>query len=164
MLDYESIKQIARQIGRPIKDLVALAVVNDPFYAGVAHRHREGEWFAEIWSKFGFSEGVHLRRIHYVLVSQSEDGETILKPGDEPYENTSNDWALLNRASLSARYLDLIPLDALVDRRNDEPMIFTSSVPIDAPHVVVQDQEPDAVSYVSDTPDLPAYLLEGFEP
>ena len=164
MLDYNSIKDIAKQIGRPAKDLVALAVVNDPFYAAVPHRQREGEWFAEIWRKFGFSEGVHLRRIHYVLVSQSEEENTILRPGDEPYENTSNDWALLNRASLSARYLDLIPLDALVDRRNDEPMIFTSSVPTDEPRVVVQDQEPDAVSYVSDTPGLPDYLIEGFEP
>ncbi len=164
MLDYTSIKGLAKQIGRPTKDLVALSVVNDPFYAAVPHRHQEGEWFAEIWHRFGFSDGVHLRRIHYVLVSQDEEGEPVLKPGDRPYENTSNDWALLNRASLSARYLDLIPLDALVDRRNDEPMIFTSSARASAPRVVIQDQEPDAVGYLSDTPDLPDYLIEGFEP
>ena len=107
MLDYAAIKQLARQIGRRTEDLVALHPVNDPFYAAVPHRHREAEWFAEIWRKFGFSEGVHLRRIHYVLVSQSEDGEPILKLGDETYENTSSDWALLGRASLSARYLDM---------------------------------------------------------
>ncbi len=80
MLDYESIKQLAQQIGRPAKDLVALAVVNDPFYAAVPHRHREGEWFAEIWHRFGFAEGVHIRRIHYVLVIQSEEGQPLLKP------------------------------------------------------------------------------------
>ena len=56
MFDYASIKQLARQIGRPTKDLVALSVVNDPFYAEVPHRHREGEWFAEIWERFGFSD------------------------------------------------------------------------------------------------------------
>ncbi len=38
--------------------------------------------------------------------SQDEEGEPVLKPGDRSYENTSNDWALLNRASLSARYLE----------------------------------------------------------
>ena len=153
MLDYDSIKQLARQIGRPIKDLVALAAQNDPFYAGVPGRQREAEWFAEIWRRLGSRTGIHTRRIHYLILTP--DGEPFLNLKGEPYQNTSNDWALLNRASLAARYRDLIPLDALVDRRNDEPMIFTSSVPIDAPHVVVQDQEPDAVSYVSDTPDLP---------
>ena len=74
MLDYDSIKGLAKQIGRSTKDLVALAVQNDPFYAGVPGRQREAEWFAEIWHRFGFSEGVHLRRIHYVLVSQNEEG------------------------------------------------------------------------------------------
>ena len=164
MFDYASIKGLAKQIGRPTKDLVALSVVNDPFYAEVPHRHREGEWFAEIWHRFGFSEGVHIRRIHYVLVSQSEEGQPLLKPDGKLYENTTNDSGLLNRASLSARYLDLIPLDALVDRRNDEPMIFTSAEPVDVPRVMIQDEEPDAISYVSDTPDLPDYLIEGFEP
>ena len=113
MLDYNSIKGLAKQIGRSTKDLVALAVQNDPFYAGVRGRQREAEWFAEIWRRFGFSDGVHLRRIHYVLVSQRDEGEPVLKPDGEPYRNTTNDSGLLNRASLSARYLDLIPLDAL---------------------------------------------------
>ncbi len=163
MLDYAAIKQLARQIGRPIKDLVALAAANDPFYAAVPHRHREGEWFAKIWHRFGFSDGVHLRRIHYVLVSQSKEGETILKPGDQPYKNTSSDWALLNRASLSARYLDLVPLEALVDRRNDEPMIFTPEVNVLAARIFVADTEP-AVSYsIQDFPELPCYWLDGME-
>lgn len=164
MLDYTSIKQFAQQIGRPAKDLVALSVVNDPFYAAVPHRNREGEWFAEIWQRFGFSEGVHLRRIHYVLVSQGEDGGSVLKPGDRPYENTSNDWALLNRASLSARYLDLIPLDALVDRRNDEPMIFAPATDVDQTIICVQDGDPDASYLMRDFPDLPDFDIRGFNP
>ncbi len=164
MLDYTSIKHLAKQIGRSTKDLIALASQNDPFYAGVPGRQREAEWFAEIWHRFGFSGGVHLRRIHYVLVSQREEGEPVLKPSDQPYENTDTDWALLARASLSARYLDLIPLDALVDRRNDEPIIFTPAGLVTAPCVVIQDDEPDAVSYVSSAPDLPDYRIEGFEP
>ena len=99
-----------------------------------------------------------------MLVSQGEEGQPLLKPDGKLYENTTNDSGLLNRASLSARYLDLIPLDALVDRRNDEPMIFTSAEPAAVPCVVIQDEEPDAVSYLNYTPDLPDYLIEGFEP
>jgi len=164
MLDYNSIKGLAKQIGRSTKELVALAVQNDPFYAGVPGRQREAEWFAEIWHRFGFSHGVHLRRIHYVLVSQSEEGQPLRKPDGKPYENTTNDSGLLNRASLSARYLDLIPLDALVDRRNDEPMIFTPEALDGVPHILVEDQEPDSGAYLSDTPNLPDYRIEGFEP
>ncbi len=63
MLDYTSIKQLAKQIGRPAKDLVVLAPANDPFYAGVPARQREAEWFAELWERFGFAAGVHIRRI-----------------------------------------------------------------------------------------------------
>ncbi len=164
MLDYTSIKGLAKQIGRSTKDLVALAVQNDPFYAGVAGRQREGEWFAEIWRRFGFSDGVHLRRIHYVLVSQRDEGEPVLKPDGEPYRNTTNDSGLLNRASLSARYLDLIPLDALVDRRNDEPMIFTPETNAERMSVFVRDYEPDVTYLVNDVPDLPTFDIRGFHP
>ena len=166
MLDYTSIKGLAQQIGRPAKDLVVLAPANDPFYAGVPARQREAEWFSEIWHRFGFSDGVHLRRIHYVLVSQREGGELVLKPDTQPYENTSNDWSLLARASLSARYLDLIPLDALVDRRNDEPIIFceTTAGSFD-PGVEVYGELPGVYlpeQDLSTPPDPPGYALQRF--
>ena len=165
MLDYNSIKVLAKQIGRSTKDLVALAVQNDPYYAGVPGRQREAEWFAEIWHRFGFSEGVHVRRIHYVLVSQSEEGQPLLKPDGKPYENTTNDSGLLNRASLSARYLDLIPLDALVDRRNDEPIIFAEPpVWIDEPGISVSCGQPlvSLPDHDQDTPPPPFYSVERF--
>ncbi len=63
MFDYNSIKGLAKQISRSTKDLIVLAAQNDPFYAGVPGRQREAEWFADIWHRFGFSDGVHLRRI-----------------------------------------------------------------------------------------------------
>ena len=47
MLDYESIKAMAKRIDRPVKDLLALSPVNDPFYAGVGHTGKAAEWFAE---------------------------------------------------------------------------------------------------------------------
>jgi hypothetical protein len=46
------------------------------------------------------------------------------RPNGRAYENTENDWQYLIGASLGARYLDLIPIDGLVDRRNDAPIIF----------------------------------------
>ncbi|MER8653452.1 hypothetical protein [Mesorhizobium sp. M0847] len=64
--------------------------------------------------------GSHPRRLHYNLVSRETP---ILRPNGEPYQNTENDWKYFASASLSARYLRLIPDGALSDARNDPPII-----------------------------------------
>ena len=51
MLDYDSIKAMAKAIKRPVKQLLALSPGNDPFYAGVGHRGEAAEWFAGIWAE-----------------------------------------------------------------------------------------------------------------
>ena len=163
MLNYDSIKQLAKQIGRSTKDLVALTKQNDPFYVGVPGRQREAEWFAEIWRRLGSRTGIHTRRIHYLILTP--DGEPFLNLKGEAYENTPNDWALLNRASLSARYLDLIPLDALVDRRNDEPMIFLEPpMWTDDPDIVVSCGQPLVLlpDHDQDAPPPPFYSVKRF--
>ena len=124
MLDYKSLKAMAKNIGRPDKNLLALSLTNDPFYAGVSARRRDAEWFAAIWADHG-ATGSHLRRLHYQLISS---GAVIRKPDGSTYQNTNADWACLVTASLSARYLDLVPFDCLGDRRNDEPMIFAGNL------------------------------------
>jgi hypothetical protein len=43
-------------------------------------------------------------------------------------KNTESDWAYLCWASLAARYLDLIPFNGLIDKRNDEPLIYAKNV------------------------------------
>jgi len=127
MLDYESIKAMAKSIGRPVTDLLALSDNVDPFYAGVARRRQGAEWFAAIWADYG-AAGSHLRRLHYRLVSSTAP---IRKPNGSTYQNTEGDWDFLCDTSLSARYLDLVPFDCLVDRRNEEPMIFASDLDAD---------------------------------
>ncbi len=120
MFDYDDIKQLARETGCRAADLIVLAPNNDPFYAGVPNRRERAKWFAELWDRFGLHHGVHLRRIHYLLVSQPQP---VLWPNGKPYLNTVNDWQALDTASLAARYLGMIPPDVLVDRRNPEPRI-----------------------------------------
>jgi hypothetical protein len=153
-IEYEDLKSLARQIGRPVKDLLALAPGNDPFYAGVPYRRRQGEWFRDLWDRFQFPDGVHLRRIHYVLVSMSESGEEVLRPDGEPYLNTDNDWHLLDKASLAARYLDLVPADAFVDRRNSAPQIFTPEDALNEYTLRLDNTEVEE-GYFADFPDLP---------
>ena len=110
MLDYISLKETAKSIRRSVKDLLALSPANDPFYAGTGARRRDAEWFADVWREHG-ETGSHLRRLHYRLISASAP---IYKPDGAAYQNTENDWQLLSSASLSARYLDLVPFDGLI--------------------------------------------------
>ena len=121
MLDYDSIKALAKSMKRSVTDLLALSPRNDPFYAGVGSREDAAQWFAGIYRDHGGGGVPHLRHIHYRLVSPPQ-GVRILLPNGREYQNTENDWNYLGLASLAARYLDLIPFDGLVDRRNGPPV------------------------------------------
>jgi hypothetical protein len=118
-VDYESIKALAKARGVPVPRMLALAVQNDPFYVGMPAQRKAGEWFAERFHAAGFGEGVHLRRVHYHLVSV----EATL-PDGKPYENTIEAWQILGQASKAARYLGLVDLAAFDDRRNPPAQIF----------------------------------------
>lgn len=120
MTGYEKIKQIAKEKRCNITDPLFLARQNDPFYTGTATEKSMAEWFADLWRRFGYSTGVHLRRVHYQLVSQNDPH----KHNGLPYENTENDWGYLCNAGKYARYLGLVDPEAFVDRRNPDPHIF----------------------------------------
>src|ERR1700730_17142877 len=119
-MDYAEIKQLSRSLGVRVTDLIALAPANDPFYTGTPNDWALAEWFAGLWLAFGYQDGVHLRRIHYQIVSQNP---AVMLPNGLPYENTMECWDLLNMASKAARYLGLVSAAAFVDRRNAEAVI-----------------------------------------
>jgi hypothetical protein len=123
LLDYANIKLLAAELHRPASTLSALAPANDPFSI-TEGRHAGAQWFARLWKRLDLGSGVHLRRLHYTIISQSKP----VKMSDgTPYENTQNCWQALIRASNDARYLDLVPAEDFVDRRNDEPLIYLSN-------------------------------------
>jgi len=120
MNGYETLKARAAEYGLRVPDLLALARQNDPFFCGSPAQEAHGRWFADLFDRFGFSTGVHLRRIHYQLVSQREP---ILTHNGEPYENTEKCWVYLVAASKYARTLGLVDVRAFVDQRNPDPVI-----------------------------------------
>lgn len=134
-LSYDSIKELAKRKGVKTTDLLALAAKNDPFYVGAPASVQQAQWFADLWQRFGFSNGVHLRRVHYQLVSQPDprmaDGR--------PYENTEGCWDYICSAGKYARILGLVPADAFVDRRNPDPHLFVNDTD--------DEQEPQASVY-----------------
>jgi hypothetical protein len=137
-VNYAEIKALAAERGCSVKDLIALAPCNDPFYVGMPADIARAEWFAEQWRKFDVSYGVHLRRIHYLFMSQ-ERAQAVRLPNGDPYINSLKCWFEIQAASKAARYLDLVPIGAFEDRRNPPAKIYESTshglvelMPVDA--------------------------------
>ena len=134
MIDYATIKNLAREHGLTVTDLTALAPKNDPFYTGRPSEVQAAEWFADLWQRFGYHSGVHLRRVHYQ--TQAQDPPIPLptplswkeKLSGTPrttgvYINNERCWDYLTEAGKWARYRNLVPPGAFVDRRNPEALI-----------------------------------------
>lgn len=118
-LDYSTLKRIASRAGLSPSEILALAPQNDPFYVGAKGQLEKGRWFASIYKAMGSPSRCHTRRVHYWLVTT----QAVPKPNGKPYENTQNDWGLLCLAAKYARYLGLVPIENIIDRRNPEPII-----------------------------------------
>jgi len=122
MTGYEKIKQMAKELRCRIPDLLVMAPQNDPFYSGSETRKTMAHWFANLWEEFSYTTNVHIRRVHYQIIS------TVLHKHDgRVYQNTDNDWGYLCTASAQARYLGLVPADAIVDHKNPRPHIYLFS-------------------------------------
>lgn len=113
---YETIKQLAKSNKLSVTDLIALAPQNDPFYMGTKTEVDRAQWFADLWHSAGYINGVHLRRVHYFAVSKG-----ITDHKGDPYENTDRCWGYLVLASKNARYLGLVPIEAVHDAKNPNP-------------------------------------------
>ena len=163
--NFASIKELARVTkGVTIKDLIALAPQNDPFYFGTPGDLANAEWFAMVWREAGFTNGGHLRRMHYWCVSQPD----LLLPNGLPYENTENCWSWLVGAGKAARYLGFVSMKEVIDQRNPDPHLFAHyqrepyadfevhPPELDSPYIAVN----PGVDYGFDTADAQPYHLE----
>jgi hypothetical protein len=123
---YQFIKNLQQAIRKPngrkstVTDMLVLSPQNDPFYAGNGVEGDKARWFAELWERFGYGSGVHLRRVHYRIVSEGN----IVKPDGELYENNNGCWQYMQGASRQARYLGLVDPEEVVDKRNPESNIY----------------------------------------
>lgn len=117
-MSYDQIKELAKQKGLRVRDLLALSEGHDPFYVGRPKEIKMAEWAATIYRIFN-RKPFHVRGLHYWAVSQPN----MLSWNGEPYLNTTRCWGDVTLAVKYARYLGMIPHDAIVDRKNPEPKI-----------------------------------------
>ncbi|HEY6408870.1 MAG TPA: hypothetical protein VIY29_15520 [Ktedonobacteraceae bacterium] len=158
-MDYETIKQLAKEMSCKVTDLIPLAPQNDPFYTGTPSDWMLGEWFARLWQAFGYQDKVHIRRVHYQIVSQRSP---VLLPNGKPYENTAECWDTLNMASKAARYLQLVDPAAFSDRRNDDPVLYAPSS-VSTPQIQVYGNLWRSSLELPNFPNPPEYGTSGFQ-
>ena len=104
--------------------------------------------------RFEWPDGVHLRRLHYFLMSTT----AVVLPGGKKYEGSHKQWKFLGRAASDARYLDLVPIGAFTDRRAPEPPVVDPEPDQPARVWVADDDNPDlddALPDVDEPPDEP---------
>jgi hypothetical protein len=118
IVDYDDIQQLKPELGRTAETLIALSPDNDPFYVR-PYRRRAAEWIARMCADL--PRPAHCRRIHYFLLS-AKDG-TKMADGS-PYLNSEKCWQALCHAIRDAVSLGLVPADAIVDQRNDPPVVY----------------------------------------
>jgi hypothetical protein len=155
---YSTIKELARESGRKVSDLIALATQNDPFYQGTPASLALAEWFADFYHNYEApGTRVHVRRCHYKIVSL---GLTL--PNGKPYENTMEAWDTLLIASKAARYLKLVDIYSFDDRKNDEAYDRSRNRASD-PSIDVQGYLYSSDLQLPEFPDYPSFSLYDYE-
>ena len=160
-MNYEQIKALAKGSKNRVTDLIALAPQNDPFYVGAPAQREKAEWFANLFYEYDFGNvrNVHIRRVHYRIISQRTP---VLLPDGKPYENTDECWKVLEGASKYARYLDLVDSAAFVDRRNPEPIIYATRYSYE-PYIGVEYLFDSGDVELPPLPSLPNYSVYDFD-
>ena len=110
----------AREASLPLEALTVLDKKVDPYRQDTPAGHRDGAWLAEQMVVLGITKPIHLRGLHYALVSSTG----LTKPNGTRYLNNTDDWEWLQvEASKAARWLGYVPFDRIVDERNSPPVI-----------------------------------------
>lgn len=131
MTDQDWIRELAKEHGLKIKDVLALTPSYDPFYVGSTTDHRDAkwasklyEWVTEQWDKRKKElEGIglvvgnhpHLRAIHYLLFTGHPDP---VRWDGKKYMGTRGDWSGLQGCFKKARLLGYISFGEIEDHKH----------------------------------------------
>ena len=109
----------ARRSGLRLSDLTVLSADRDPYRLDTPLGHREARWFVEWLDELSPDKVIHLKGLHYALVSKGG----VLKPNGKPFLNTYRDFVwLTDGPAKAARWLGYVSFERIVDQRNDAPI------------------------------------------
>jgi hypothetical protein len=110
----DDLKALAKALRRPLNTLRALSDANDPLMADQPFRLKPARWFVELYDRLKIRAGIHVRLIFYLLVSQPN----LLQLNGKRFENTVENANKLIDMVRDARYLDWLPANSIIDRRD----------------------------------------------
>jgi hypothetical protein len=114
-------------------DLIALSPRNDPFLCGAPAQERDAKWFADLWRTHFKGTKIHIRKMHYTTMTAIMPTYNIVKMNkktgkkelvERKYEGSKKDWNYMLEASKFARYMGLVPYDAIIDQKNESSTNF----------------------------------------
>jgi hypothetical protein len=158
--NLSELKAMANAMRRRLQTMFPLSDNTDPWNAEQEYRSKWAYWIAEVVERLGISLGVHVRAVFYKLVSQKTP---VIQVDGEPFVNTVDCFEQLGIAIRDGRYLGMIPADAIIDRRNPEPIINLADNGDVVAEIMLNDgginRAPFGVSYSAPTLELPEVLL-----
>jgi hypothetical protein len=99
---------------RPGGTLIAQTTTNDPFHASTPGRLERSQWFAELYRQFEIKPGAHIRRIHYLFISQSSP---LRMTDGRDYQNTEECWQAIKEAARDVLCFAFTPITTIAPER-----------------------------------------------
>lgn len=127
----------------------------DPMWAGTDGDYKKARWFARQYRRAvrdREDKQIHCRGVHYSIIEDA--GQQVESPDSrtswDTYRNTETCYGYLKTASVAARVLGFVPLDAIIDEKNDTTVVHAYG-----DHV--HPQPPDLLSHATGirSPDVP---------
>lgn len=119
----EFVEEMAEEWGVDPDHLLIQSKRRDPMWKGTDADHAKAEWFAEWWRQAvdGREDArIHVRGVHYYMVSEDDDIEPPTNCSWGVYRNTEKCYNYLEEASVLARILGYIPLGGIIDQKHDQ--------------------------------------------
>lgn len=113
-ITHKTIKQLAKELKVSSNSLIALSTGNDPFFMGGSPAQRRNAiWMTDFWTNHLGGKPMHPRGINYKLLSAG-----VIRPDNgKLYLGDKTDWKFARSALTAARYMGLIPYEAIIDNK-----------------------------------------------
>ncbi len=158
--------------GGSVVDYLAQSQENDPYYVGKPGEWVYARWLERVFPQLGYTKPVHIRAVHYAIRRVTTYTFPVMNNTAHVIKELSYNahldqaWEFLQQAVAAARYLKVLPWEAIADHRNpppkgyvrvDEPTADVSVLEVGVvPGEEIAAQGPIAVlPYVPAMPSLP---------